>query len=232
VTAWRIEGGRARIDDAAFMPGDRVRNRGRPPTSVVPLWLRQKEFLPLALGEAVAQSVGSFEAIFNDWEGSDWRSPLGMTQSDASAREINNAAAAAMLYAMFRHAAEISVPPQGESAERSGLRQSAELLMEKLGRGRIDEALAELPGTLPETRIALGNMPAATFGKMLFVASFAGKEYGIVFLSPPSAADYAFSIAFQRTAKGYEPQRADLIYYPAIYGYWVEKTGARDGGAR
>lgn len=232
VTAWRIEEGRARIDDAEFMPGDWVRNKGRPPINVLPLWLRQEGYLPLALGEAVAQSVRSFEDIFTEWTGPDWRSRLGMTQSDKAAREINNAAAAAMLYSMLKHATEFSVPSQSERTELSELRLSAALVMEKLTQGRIDEALTMLPGTLPETRTALSNMPAAIFGRMIFVASFAGKENGTVFLSPASASDYAFSITFRRTAEGYEPRRADLIYYPAIYGYWVEKTGAREGGAR
>ena len=232
ITAWRVESGRAVIDDAQFVPGDWVRNRGAPPFDVRPLWLRGQDYLPLAAGRAVARSVRAFEETFAGWAGTDWRSVIAGPGANGAARNLVEPMSAAMLNSTLAHAARLSVPSPGEPADRAALRASTARVLGMFEQGRVQQALAALPDTLPEARLALRRIAPATFADLLVAAGFAGTRAGNVCLASGSGGDYAICITFRRGAEGYEPQRADIVYYPTIYSAWVQQQAAVAGGSR
>jgi hypothetical protein len=217
VTAWRIDQDPPQMVDAEMFPGDWIRQRGKPPFDVNALWLRQKIFLPAALGKAVAESIKALEDIFSGWTGSDWRGQIGGEQDENVRLEETYPAASIMLMRALRNIDALVAPGSEEPGMLSSLRLELALVMKQIIEGGIEKVLAAANETAPGIKPALRLIPVDTFKTMACVNATVAKDDAVAFMAPAFDADYCLSFYFAGGADELRLRRIDIIYYSGWY---------------
>ena len=217
VTAWRIDQDPPQMVDAEVFPGDWIRQRGKPPFDINPFWLRQKTFLPAALGKAVAESVKALENTFTSWTGSDWRGQIGGEQDEKALLEGVYPAASTMLMRALRNIDEFAAPGSEEPEMLSSLRLELALVMKQILEGGIEKVLTAADETAPGIKPALRLIPVNTFKTMAIVNATVAKDDAIAFMAPAFNADYCLSFYFAGNAAELRLRRIDIVYYSGWY---------------
>jgi len=217
VMAWRIDQDPAQMVDADIFPGDWIRRRGKPPFDINPLWLRQKVFLPAALGKAVAESIMALEDVFKGWTGSDWRRQIGGAQDEKTMTEGTYVLTSSMLLRALGNIDSFVSPATDEPEMLGSLRLELARVMNRILDGGIEKVLTSADETSPEIKPVLLQIPIDAFKTMGIVNATVAKKDAIAFMAPAFNADYSLSFYFAGGLDALRLRRIDIVNYPGWY---------------
>jgi len=215
ITAWDQRSGLPQIVDAEMLMGDWVRNDNDilDPT---PLWLREVIHRPLALGLSVAESLISFERVFDGATPSDWRTKLPILRNEEVLHNFNYPGLALMLN---QHLIGINALLDADAKDPAlvACRQLAARVFEEAAGGRIATSLSTATDTLPDTTTTLLGTPPDWFKELKVAAVRTGTDGVLLFFSPAGRTTASLSLYFSGTPERYTLRRVDLVDYQTFY---------------
>lgn len=225
VTVWELRDGAAFIKDVEMLMGDFVRNKGKAPFDIVPMWLRADLFKPESVGAVTARSILKFEEAFApQGDFGDWRAVLPGLRDRKALEKINYGGARLLLLQNLRNISQYSAPSPGENKRLSILRETANKGLGLASAGKMKTLLATADQTMKEARQKLLEIPPEWFRSLAPVAYYAGGDGGFVFMVPASGAGYCVSFMikdpkgekFGQSASGVI-KRIDIVVYASVY---------------
>ena len=227
ITLWQPVGSSLGITDSELVPGDCIRNRGKPPFSLRRHWLRMDELPVLAVAKSTYQTLVAFQKAFEPASGealgspTQWRQRLGGLLNP-EIRDAGVLNAAIMLSMTFDDLRKYRLDPK-----LAPVRKATEATLALLKAGRQDEALRTADRMNAAARKELAVDMTAHWGEMKVVAIADVATMTFVFLDSDAEGGLFASFFFHKQPGGAVLKRIDFMDIDAYCLY----EGSRQQGA-
>jgi hypothetical protein len=215
ILSWRRTAGGLEVSDVEMLGGAWLRSPAAPTFDPSPAWTLSREFRPLAVARATAETVGGFEALFpNDFEGN-WRDRLPLLRH-AKVAEMNYAALSLRLFQAMITLTALQSTEAEQSPELMTLARAAAVFRSASGQD-LQALLRGAESTLPATREALSNLSEWMLKSLTPVSALTASPLGWVFLAPPDSPDFFVSLLVREGQTGAEIERVDYVSFAGIF---------------
>ncbi|MEX1232293.1 MAG: hypothetical protein WEB58_18755 [Planctomycetaceae bacterium] len=231
ITAWQHQETGLRITDAELLIGDLVRTQGRAVGEPVPLWIREEQFKPVALGLATADSLLAFEQLFAESAGDAWRSRLSPLEDRQILEDLNYNGVAVLLGDGLNRFLAYHLSQDGEHRGWEQLRNETDSAMTLAVDGQIRQLLAIADQTLPASQKLLRQLPTKEFSTLHVVSTVTDEQASLIFLFSPTAPNRCFSLLFEGQPERQRLTRVDVVIFRGFYALRnASKQPAHAGG--
>ena len=215
ITEWRMDKDIPHLVDAEMLMGDWLRSGKE--LSPIPHWLRTDTFKPAALGASVAQSIQTFETLFQSTGNASWRKQLPVLEDRQLLTEVNYPAVALMLLNNLQNINDFRTLKKGTDPRMAACRRMTLDVIRTGAKGHLGDIRKTAKETLPETWSVLASLDTKWFRTLETVAVINGKDGCLVFLSPVFDTTKSISLFFKVKKASLSLKRIDVINYPGFY---------------
>lgn len=213
ITAWQTTP-EFIITDIEIVPGEWLRNSGRPPFNLEPDWLRDQGFRPEILARSFALNIDHFDKRIHATANS-WRESLFLSIPVDTFAEIRMQTASANLARAWMNVMAFYDPEEKDTLLLQ-LRPAVNSILEAGGKGTLAAVLAAATGTTNETTQILRSLPASVFQQLNTVYWLADEHKVSVYLVPGTNSDFCLTLIFRREWPELTLERLDLLNFPEI----------------
>ena len=201
VTQWENQ---KKLIDMEMLPGEALRKGGARPYGGILGWTRLQAYAPPAVGMVTAQTLKAFEQAFARETSLETALPwLVRSQAREACRVACSLQFAQVVKSLVTFSASYDQPA------RIGF-----IRLLALG----DAAVAQAPGTPPESAKALRNLPAKAWSGFQPTAFVDTEAKVLVMAHHRESPDLFLAVVFRREGAELIPERLDLLSFNACYG--------------